>query len=107
MCQSGEQICISKSIKKTKNQQRKVNSLELANVPMGAGVSIALCPSESLMYLKMYQNGTPQIAAYTIIPYEKKENEIENSKLQEIISRIESIEEKLLNKKGGQINGLL
>ena len=31
MCQSGEQICISKSIKKTKNQQRKVNSLELAN----------------------------------------------------------------------------
>ena len=83
------------------------NSLELANVPMGAGVSIALCPSESLMYLKMYQNGTPQIAAYTIIPYEKKENEIENSKLQEIISRIESIEEKLLNKKGGQINGLL
>ena len=83
------------------------NSLELANVPMGAGVSIALCPNESIMYLKMYQNGTPQIAAYTIIPYEKKENEIENSKLQEIISRIESIEEKLSNKKGGQLNGLL
>lgn len=83
------------------------NSLELANVPMGAGVSIALCPNESIMYLKMYQNGTPQIAAYTIMPYEKKESEIENSKLQEIISRIESIEEKLSNKKGGQINGLL
>lgn len=83
------------------------NSLELANVPMGAGVSIALCPSESLMYLKMYQNGTPQIAAYTIMPYEKKENEIENSKLQEIITRIETIEEKISNKKGGQLNGLL
>ena len=83
------------------------NSLELANVPMGAGVSIALCPSESLMYLKMYQNGTPQIAAYTIIPYEKKENEIENSKLQEIISCIDFIEEKLSNNICGQINGLL
>ena len=83
------------------------NSLELANVPMGAGVSIALCPNESIMYLKMYQNGTPQIAAYTIMPYEKKESEIENSKLQEIITRIETIEEKISNKKGGQLNGLL
>ena len=41
------------------------------------------------------------------MPYEKKESEIENSKLQEIITRIETIEEKISNKKGGQLNGLL
>lgn len=31
--------------------------LEVANVPMGTGLSVAICPNESLMYLKMYQNG--------------------------------------------------
>lgn len=46
------------------------NSLEVANVPMGSGVSIALCPSENLMYLKTLQNGAPTLMAYTINAYE-------------------------------------
>lgn len=37
--------------------------LEVANVPMGTGLSVAICPNESLMYLKMYQNGAPSITA--------------------------------------------
>lgn len=33
------------------------NSLEVANVPAGAGITIALCMAENLMYLKTIQNG--------------------------------------------------
>ena len=40
------------------------NSLEVANVPMGAGLSMVLCPSEGLMYLKTLQGG----ATATITP---------------------------------------
>ena len=80
------------------------NSLELANVPMGAGISVAICPNESLVYLKMYQNGSPQVAAYTLVPYEKKEPESQlDSAYKEIIQRLESLEEKI-EKKGGKVN---
>ena len=41
-------------------------ALEVANVPMRTGMSVAICPTENLMYLKMYQNGTPTISAYTL-----------------------------------------
>ena len=46
------------------------SALEVANVPMGTGISVAICPTENLMYLKMYQNGAPTISAYTLAPYE-------------------------------------
>lgn len=42
------------------------SALEVANVPMGTGMSVAICPTENLMYLKMYQNGAPTISAYTL-----------------------------------------
>jgi hypothetical protein len=48
------------------------NSLEVANVPMGAGISIALCPSEGIMYLKTLQGGAPSLIVYSIAPYESK-----------------------------------
>lgn len=44
--------------------------LEVANVPMGTGLSVAICPNESLMYLKMYQNGAPSITAYKLAPFQ-------------------------------------
>ena len=46
------------------------NSLEVANVPMGSGLSMAICPSESIMYLKTLQNGNPVILAYKLNPLE-------------------------------------
>ena len=82
------------------------NSLELANVPMGAGVSVAICPNESLIYLKMYQNGAPQIAAYSLVPYEKKESVIPLTGYEEILKRIEAIEKKMDNK-GGKLDEYL
>lgn len=50
------------------------SALEVANVPMGTGMSVAICPTENLMYLKMYQNGAPTISAYTLAPYEQPTN---------------------------------
>ena len=59
------------------------NSLEVANVPAGAGITAALCQSESLLYLKTVQNGVPTFLAYKLTPYtesprmQPQENDIE------------------------------
>lgn len=45
------------------------NSLEVANVPAGAGITAALCTNENLLYLKTIQNGTPTFLAYKLSPY--------------------------------------
>lgn len=82
------------------------NSMELANVPMGAGLSVAICPNESLLYFKMYQDGQPQIAVYSLTPYEKKEAAPTDTTTESILKRLEEIEKKL-EKKGGQLNEYL
>lgn len=33
------------------------NSMEIANIPISGGLSVALCPNEALMYIKSIQNG--------------------------------------------------
>lgn len=59
------------------------NSLEVANVPAGAGITAALCQNESLLYLKTVQNGVPTFLAYKLSPYTEspkmaaQENDIE------------------------------
>lgn len=45
------------------------NSLEVANIPAGAGVTAAICLSENLIYLKTIQNGVPTFLAYRLTPY--------------------------------------
>lgn len=69
------------------------NSLEVANVPAGAGITAALCSSENLLYLKTVQNGVPTFLAYKLVPYtdSPKMNQKEN----DIDSRISSIEKQL------------
>ena len=42
---------------------------------MGAGLSMVLCPSEGLMYLKTLQGGAPSIIVYSIAPYEQRQEE--------------------------------
>ncbi len=46
------------------------STLEVANVPTGAGISVALCLNEGFMYIKTMQNGNPMFWAYRIIPYD-------------------------------------
>lgn len=88
------------------------NSLEVANVPTGAGISVALCMPENLMYIKTVQNGSPLFWSYKIIPYTKEEpmpaNQTKIEKIpEELEKRINKIEEKvnfLVNELGGSEN---
>ena len=84
------------------------NSLEVANVPMGAGLSMVLCPSEGLMYLKTLQGGAPSIIVYSIAPYEQKQEEVSQpdygAQIAELKSQIEALSKKL---KGGNLNELI
>lgn len=85
------------------------NSLEVANVPMGAGISIALCPSEGIMYLKTLQGGAPSLMVYSIAPYEQKVEEPQpqidyGAQIAELRTQIEILSKKL---KGGNFNELL
>ena len=41
------------------------NSMEIANIPVGGGISVALCPNEALMFIKSMQNGAPTLLAYS------------------------------------------
>ena len=84
------------------------SALEVANVPMGTGMSVAICPTENLMYLKMYQNGAPTISAYTLAPYEQPTNNANIEKvLQNITQRLEKIEKSISLKKEDKLSELL
>lgn len=72
------------------------NSLEVANVPAGAGITAALCQSEGLLYLKTVQNGVPTFLAYKLTPYtespkmqsQENENEVRLAALEKQITTI-------------------
>ena len=49
------------------------NTSDIANVPVGAGLSAAICLREGVMYLKTIQNGSPMLLAYRLIPMEGTE----------------------------------
>ena len=84
------------------------NSGEIGSVPMGYGISIALCLSEGLMYLKTLQNGSPTLMAYRIMPYTQQTQEQEEDDIVLVKNRLEKIEQQLSELvsrgKGGKIN---
>lgn len=49
------------------------STLEVANVPVSAGISVALCLNEGVMYIKTMQNGNPMFWAYRILPYDSEQ----------------------------------
>lgn len=80
------------------------NSLEMANVPTGVGVSAAICLSEGVMYLKTMQNGNPMFIGYKISPFDNTNSstpktEKVNSTSQELIDRIDALEKEINNLK--------
>ena len=85
------------------------NSLEVANVPMGAGLSIAICPSENIMYLKTLQGGAPSLIVYSIAPYEQKTEQSSQqvdygAEIAELKTQIEALSKKV---KGGSFSELI
>ena len=46
------------------------SSNDVANVPVGAGLSAAICLREGLIYLKTIQNGSPMLLGYKLCPIE-------------------------------------
>lgn len=76
------------------------NSLEVANIPMGSGVTVVLCPVEQTMYLKTLQGGIPSLIAYSIMPYEHKETSQQETpnygnQIAELAKQIELIKKQL------------
>ncbi len=49
------------------------NSSDIANVPVGAGLSAAICLREGVMYLKTIQNGSPMLLGYRLSSLEGSE----------------------------------
>lgn len=87
------------------------SSAEVNSMPISAGVSVALCFSEGMCYLKSMQNGKPMILAYNLIPYtpEKSQEEEKGKTIEDLLNsydqRLKTLEDQ--NKKGGQLNELI
>lgn len=84
------------------------STLEVANVPVSGGMSVALCLNEGFMYIKSLQNGNPLFWAYKITPYDnsvplqQQEEQTKDNNNNEIIeqfkkydNRFQSIEGKV------------
>ena len=80
------------------------STLEVANVPVGAGMSIALCLPENVMYIKTMQNGNPLFYPYKVIPFsqndttakhEEKETSESSVSLDDLIAQIKRCNEKI------------
>lgn len=75
------------------------STLEVANVPVGAGMSVALCLNEGIMYIKTLQNGNPLFWAYKITPFDNTtqnkptETEIADP-MSDLINKIKAYDER-------------
>lgn len=70
------------------------STVEVANVPVGAGISVALCMPESIMYIKTMQNGNPLFYPYRIVPFNAADSaaaqtQSENSNQEDPIIKME------------------
>lgn len=79
----------------------QINStLEVANVPCGAGVSVALCLPENVMYIKTMQNGNPLFYPYKIIPFtnesqQKEEPTTSQTSIEDLQKQLKACLEKI------------
>ena len=90
---------------------------EIGNVPIGStGLSVAICFSEQIMYIKSFQNGNPIIMAYRVLPYTKEETTStstqtaavpQNDIMEQRLAKIETILKNIATNEGGKFDGLL
>ena len=81
------------------------NSMEIANIPVSGGISVAICPNESLMYIKSMQNGAPTLLAYNLTPCETKTESTSNDRIQALEKEVENLKKMIGN--GGKLNNEL
>ncbi len=55
------------------------NSSDIANVPVGAGLSAAICLREGILYLKTIQNGSPMLLGYKLSSLEGTPESTQNA----------------------------
>lgn len=78
--------------------------MEIANIPVGGGISVALCPSEAIMFLKSMQNGAPTLLAYTLTPCETRANQTSDERVAALEKEVAELKKQL---KGGKLNNEL
>ena len=80
------------------------STLEVANVPVGAGISVALCLQEGFMYIKTMQNGNPMFWAYKISPFDtttlakqsdENEKNLDSNQIEQYENRFNKIEQQV------------
>lgn len=85
---------------------------DINSVPAGANLSVGLCLSENLMYIKSFQNGAPMLLGYRLSPIEgvitssgtAEENAAGAFKIyDERLDRIEAQLAKIKDKIGGKV----
>lgn len=67
------------------------NSMEIANIPVSGGISVGICPTENLLYIKAMANGSPTLMVYTLTPCETKQE----SQANELSERIGGLEKQM------------
>lgn len=72
---------------------------DIGNVPFGGNVSVGLCLSENIVYIKSLQNGTPMILGYKLSPLENLNTNqiVQNSdnRLEELIATLNENNKKI------------
>lgn len=72
---------------------------DIGNVPFGGNVSVGLCLSENIIYIKSLQNGTPMILSYKLSPLENLNTNqtVQNSdnRLEELIATLNENNKKI------------
>ena len=75
------------------------SSNDVANVPVGVGLSAAICLREGLIYLKTIQNGSPMLLGYRLSPIENNSS-IQDQNVQSTIAPVsapeQSVEQRIL-----------
>lgn len=82
------------------------SSNEVANVPVGAGVSIAWCAKEGIMYVKTMQNGNPMMVSYRLTSLDSSQPQnTNNNNLQDYAARLSKLEAAVFKEKkeGGKL----
>ena len=72
---------------------------DIGNVPFGGNVSVGLCLSENIIYIKSLQNGTPMILSYKLSPLENlntnQTTQSSDNRLEELIATLNENNKKI------------